>query len=170
MSSRCAFCSGDGEPCPYSALGYRLVDGQRTGSRLLEVEARAQVRMGSERSFGIVFSVLFVVVGLEPLTRGSRPRFWLFALGLIFVYFSIWKPESLTSLNRLWSRVGNLLGGIVAELVMLILFCVVIIPTSVVLRALRKGPFDPGVGQIRESNWQLRGVDVPLMGPMKNQF
>jgi len=126
--------------------------------------------MGSERSFGIFFSVLFLVVGLEPLTRDHRPRIWLLALGAVFICSSIWKPEGLASLNRLWSGLGNLLGGIVAELVMFILFCTVILPTGLVLRAVRKGPFDPGVGRIRVSNWQVRGVDVPSMGPLTDQF
>lgn len=137
---------------------------------MLEVEARAQVRLGSERSFGIVFSVLSILVGLEPLIRGHQPRLFLFGLAAVFVYFSIWKPEGLAVLNRLWSGLGNLLGGIVAELVMLVLFCAVIIPTNLVLRVVRRGPFAPGSGRVRESFWQVRGLDVPSMGPMTNQF
>ena len=137
---------------------------------MLEVDARAQVRLGSERSFGAVFSLVSVLVGLEPLIRGHRPRLVLLGLGAVFVYFSVWRPESLTALNRLWYRLGSILGGLVAELVMLVLFCAVIIPTGLALRAVRRGPFAPGAGRARESYWQVRGLDVPSMGPMTNQF
>ena len=141
------------------------------GSLVLEVSPRAKLRVSSDRSFGAVFALVSFVLAFEPLLlRNHRPRLWLLCLGGFLACLAWWKPESMAVPNRLWLRFGAVLGGVVSELVMLAIFAAVVIPTGLVLRVFRRGPFDRRNDRTSKTNWKIRGQDVPTMGTMRNQF
>lgn len=96
------------------------------------------VEIGSERGFGIVFAVVFLVVALWPLIGGAAPRWWAVAVAAALLVVAFVYPRILAGPNRLWFRFGLLLGRIVAPVVMAIIFVVTVIPTGVIMRLLGK--------------------------------
>ena len=136
---------------------------------MIEPERHGDVRIGSDRGFGLVFAVIFAIVALWPLFGDGGLRIWALAFAIVFLLVALIRPASLRPLNLLWFRFGLLLGRVVAPVVMAVLFLVAVIPTALVMRVLGKDPlrlhFDPDA----ESYWIPRG-DAQPVGSMKNQF
>ena len=126
--------------------------------------------IGSDRSFGIVFAVVFTAIGLFPLLRGASPRSWSLAVAGGFLAVALVKPPWLAPLNTLWFRFGLLLQRVVHPIVLAVIYFAVVTPTGLVMRALGKDPlrlrFDPDAA----SYWILRDPPGPEPGSMKQQF
>ncbi len=129
-----------------------------------------EVKVGSERSFGLVFAAVFTLVGLFPLAGGHEARWWSLAVAAVFLVAALTVPRLLAPLNRLWFRFGLLLHKVVNPLVMGLLFFGTILPTGLILRALGKDPlrrsFDPGA----KTYWIPREPPGPAPDSLKNQF
>lgn len=134
------------------------------------LEARTEVRLGSERAFGVVFAVVFAFIGLLPLLGSREPRYWALVIAGIFLGLAFLAPKSLAPLNRLWFRFGLLLHRVISPLIMGLLFFLVITPTGWIMRLLRKDilhlKFDPKA----ESYWIERQPPGPDGDSLKNQF
>ena len=122
--------------------------------------------MSSNRSFGIVFFVVFLLVALYPLFNNEDIRIWSLLVSSIFLIFGLKNSQILTPLNKLWFKFGLLLGKIISPLVMALIFFVVVTPIGLVMRILRKDllklKYNPN-----KSYW------IEKKGPkrkMKNQF
>lgn len=106
------------------------------------------MRKGSDRMFGIVFGAAFGLFALYPLVHGAAIRFWALGLATLFLVAALARPMLLAPLNRLWTKLGLELHRIVTPVALLVVFCVAVLPTGLVLRALGKDPlrlrFDPG--------------------------
>ena len=129
--------------------------------------ANVEVKMGSERSFGIVFAVVFVLIGLWPLLGGEEVRLAFVGAALVFLALALFAPRVLRVPNRLWFRFGLLLGAIVAPVVMALVYVTTFVPIGLVLRLrgkdLLKMKFDREVA----SYW-IERTDKPQS--MKKQF
>ena len=89
---------------------------------------------GSNRAFGVVFSVVFGAIGLWPLMEGTEPRWWCIAVaGAILVLALIW-PGMLSAPNRAWQRFGNLLHKIISPIVLAAVFFVIVTPIGLLRR------------------------------------
>jgi hypothetical protein len=77
-----------------------------------ELETKTEIKMGSERSFGIVFAIVFVIIGLFPLFWGNGPRLWSMGVAAIFLALAFLRPSVLAVPNRLWFRFGLFLNKI----------------------------------------------------------
>jgi len=99
-----------------------------------------QVEGSSDRSFGLVFSSVFLVVACWPLFYRELPRWWALGVAVVFALIAIWKPALLTSPNRLWTKLGLLLGKIVSPIALGILFYGVVAPIGVLVRLTGKDP------------------------------
>jgi hypothetical protein len=134
------------------------------------LEDHTEVRLGSERSFGVVFAVVFVIVGLLPLLGSGGPRYWSLGVAGIFLVIAFFIPKILAPLNRLWYRVGLVLHSIVNPIIMGLMFYGVITPTGLVMRLLGKDilrlKFDPRA----ESYWIDRESTDSVGKNLKNQF
>ena len=97
-----------------------------------------KIKIGSNRSFGIVFSVVFLIVALYPLLNGDSIRIWSIILSLIFFIFGLLNSNILSPLNRIWFKFGIILGRIVSPTVMGLVFFLVVTPTSLILRLFKK--------------------------------
>ena len=134
---------------------------------MLEHREHQEIRMGSERGFGIVFCCFFLLVALWPVLHGTGPRLWALAIAAGFLAVALLRPAMLAPLNRLWFRFGLLLGKIVTPIVMLLVFVLTVMPTGMVMRLLGKDPLRRKIDKSAASYWVSR--DAPP-GPMRNQF
>lgn len=130
----------------------------------------APVQMGSERSFGLVFTVLFVVIGLWPLKEGGDARPWALGVALAFLATALLAPRALRPLNLLWFKFGMLLHHVVTPVVMGLVFFLTVTPTGLIMRALGKDPMRLKRDPAARSYWIDRIPPGPAPATMKNQF
>jgi len=89
-------------------------------------------------TFGILFFILFLIIGLYPLKSGGTIRIWSLVLSSAFLIITIIRPNLLTFINRLWIQFGILLGKIISPLVMGLVFFFVVTPIGILIRMLKK--------------------------------
>jgi hypothetical protein len=132
---------------------------------------RQEVVAGSsDRAFGIVFAVVFLIIGVLPLASGGAVRTWSIAVGAIFMAIALLRPPLLAPLNRLWTRFGLLLHGIVSPVVLGFMFFAVITPMGLARRALGKDPLRLRFDRKASSYWVDREPPGPLPETLRNQF
>ena len=125
------------------------------------------VKIGSERSFGLVFFCFFSIIATLPLLSGETPRAWAAAVSLVFLALAFVLPNTLKPLNKLWFKIGLLLGKIVSPVVMLLLFFLTVLPTGIIMRLFGKDLLNKKIDRSAPSYWVKR--DDPS-GSMRNQF
>lgn len=125
-------------------------------------------KVGSERSFGLVFAVVFGVIGLWPLIGGHSVRIWSLAIAAVFLVLAFARPAVLRPLNLLWFRFGLLLGRIVAPIVMALIFYVAVVPTGLIMKLLGKDILRLRFDRDVETYWIAR--ENGPESSMKNQF
>ena len=95
-------------------------------------------KISSNRSFGLLFFVVFIVISLWPLKSQEDLRLWALILALIFFVLGILNSKFLTPFNKLWIKFGIFLGTIIAPIVMGVVFFMVVTPVGLIMRSLRK--------------------------------
>lgn len=128
------------------------------------------VQMGSERSFGIVFAVVFAIIGLWPLKAGADMRLWALGLAALFLIVALAAPKLLKPLNLLWFKFGLLLHKIMTPLIMGLLFFLTVTPVGMLMRATGKDPMRLKRDPAATSYWITRDPPGPQPDSMKNQF
>jgi hypothetical protein len=124
------------------------------------------IKISSNRSFGIVFFVVFLLIAIYPLTNGDEIRIWSLIISSIFLILGALNSKILTPFNKLWFKLGIFLGKIVSPLVMGIIFFFVVTPTSLIMRILGKDPLNLKYNS-NKSYWiEKNGTK----SKMKNQF
>lgn len=99
---------------------------------------KEKIKISSNRSFGIVFFVVFLLIGIYPLANHGNIYIWAIITSLIFFLLGIFNSRILTSLNILWFRFGLFLGKIFAPLIMGIIFFLIVTPTGLIMRLIKK--------------------------------
>ena len=97
-----------------------------------------EIKISSNRSFGIVFSIFFLLVAFYPLLNDGPVYYWSLLISLTFLILGLLNSKILSPLNRLWFKFGILLGKVVAPIVMGIIFFLVITPISILLKIFGK--------------------------------
>ena len=128
------------------------------------------VTVGSERSFGIVFTVVFAVVAAWPLKDDGDIRVWAAIVSGLFLAVAFLRPGLLRPLNIVWFKFGLLLHKVVNPLVMGFLFFVTITPIALLMRLFGKDPVNRKLDMEAESYWIERTPPGPAPETMKNQF
>ena len=100
--------------------------------------SNSKIKISSNRSFGLVFFVVFLIVALWPLKYEEDIRLWSLVLSIIFFILGVLNSKLLTPLNKLWFKFGIFLGAIVSPIVIGIVFFLVVTPTSIIMRLLGK--------------------------------
>ena len=77
-----------------------------------------EIKISSNRSFGIVFFIVFLLIALYPLLKGNDLRIWSLLISFIFLALGLINSKILTPLNRLWFKFGLLLGKFISPLVL----------------------------------------------------
>ena len=96
------------------------------------------IKISSNKNFGIVFFVFFFIIGFYPIFKGNDIRLWSVSIAIIFLVLGIINSSILSPLNKLWFKFGLFLGKIVSPIVMGIIFFLVITPTSLLLKLFGK--------------------------------
>ena len=124
----------------------------------------------SDRAFGFVFTAVFAVVGLLPLTGGGAPRYWSLGVAGAVLAAALVKAELLAPFNRAWFRFGLFLHRLVSPVVLAVLFYAVIVPTGLLMRALGKDVLGLRCDGEAESYWIHRDPPGPRPESMQDQF
>ena len=125
-----------------------------------------EIKISSNRSFGIVFFIVFLLIALYPLLKGNDLRIWSLLISFIFLALGLINSKILTPLNKLWFKFGLLLGRFISPLIMGIIFFVVVTPIGIIMRLLKKDLLNLKYNK-KETYW------IDKSGPkskMKNQF
>ena len=125
-----------------------------------------EIKISSNRSFGIVFFIVFLLIALYPLLKGSDLRIWSLVISFIFLILGLINSKILTPLNRLWFKFGLLLGKFISPLIMGIIFFIVVTPIGIIMRLLKKDLLNLKYNK-KETYW----IDKSgTKSKMKNQF
>ena len=126
----------------------------------------SNIKIGTNKSFGIVFFVFFLIVSIFPLLNDGNIRIWSLIISIIFLILGILNSKILTPLNQVWFKFGILLGRFVSPAVMGVVFFSIVTPTSVVMRVLQKNLLNLKKGN-KKTYWIERSK---IKSKMKNQF
>ena len=97
-----------------------------------------KIKIGSNKSFGVVFFVVFLIIGLYPLLYNDNPKIWALITSAIFLFLGLINSKLLTPLNKAWFIFGMFLGKIVSPFVMGIIFFLVVTPIGFIMKILGK--------------------------------
>ena len=125
-----------------------------------------EIKISSNRSFGVIFFVVFLLIALYPLINNGEVRLWSLITSIIFLTLGLLNSKFLNPFNKLWFKFGIILGKIISPLIMGIIFFLVVTPTGLLMRLLRKDILSLKYNQ-NKSYW------IEKNGPkskMKNQF
>jgi hypothetical protein len=132
---------------------------------------RTQVVEGStDRAFGVVFAVVFLLIAGWPLFYSESPRWWALGIAAGFALIALLKPVLLAPLNRQWFKLGLLLGKIVSPIALGILFYGVVAPIGLLVRLTGKDPLRLKLDAATDSYWIPRKPPGPPPDSMTNQF
>ena len=134
------------------------------------VQSHRKVTVGTERNFGIIFAVVFAIVGLAPLYRTGLVRWWAVAVGAAFLICAFVAPRLLRPLNLLWFKFGLLLHHVVNPIVMGVLYFGAVVPMGLLVRALGKDLLRRKFDKAAASYWIPRDPPAPPPGGMTKQF
>lgn len=125
-----------------------------------------KIQIGSNKSFGIVFFIIFFLISLYPLTNDGSLNLWSLIISFIFLILGILNSRILSSLNIIWFKFGLFLGRIFAPLIMGIIFFLVVTPIGLIMKFLKKDLLNLKFNN-NESYWIKRNS---TKSTMKNQF
>ena len=126
----------------------------------------SKIKISSNRNFGIVFFLVFLLIGLWPILSGNDERIWSLLISIIFLILGILNSKLLTPLNKIWFKIGVLLGNIIAPIVMGIVFFFVVTPIGILMKLIGKDLIN-----LRKNNSKTYWTEKKDIGSsMKNQF
>ena len=121
----------------------------------------------SNKSFGLLFFVVFLIIGLWPLKNGENLNFYFITTSIIFLLLGLTNSKLLSPLNKSWIKLGEILGIIIAPIVMALVFFVILTPVSIIVRLFGKDLLGLKFLKERDTYWIKR---KKILGSMKKQF
>jgi len=131
------------------------------------MKGNIEIKSGSERSFGIVFAFVFLIIGLYPLISSGDVRIWSLVIAALLIAITLLRPSLFKYPNAWWFKFGLLLGSIVAPIIMGLVFVVTIIPTGIIMKLLGKDLLHLKFDRMSKTYWVKR--EAPPQS-MKQQF
>ena len=128
---------------------------------------KSKIKMSSNRNFGLVFFIIFLIFGLWPIKNGEEIRIWLILFAFIFLILGIMESKLLSTFNRFWFKFGMMLGAIVAPIVMGAIFFMVVTPIGLFMSMIGKDLLNKKHDKKKETYWIKR---IKPTGSMKRQF
>ena len=124
-------------------------------------------KKSSNKSFGILFFIVFLGLGLWPLTNDNNPNIYLIIISIIFLILGLLNSKLLSPLNSFWIKFGELLGKIIAPVVMAIIYFLILTPISLIVRLFGKDLLGLKFSKQLKTYWIKRKKDL---GSMDKQF
>tara|TARA_Y100000816_G_scaffold272892_1_gene238732 strand:- start:362 stop:748 length:387 start_codon:yes stop_codon:yes gene_type:complete len=124
------------------------------------------IKLPTNKNFGIVFSIVFLIIALFPLINSESLRIWSLIISAVFLFLGLINSKILTPLNNIWFKFGLILGRIVSPVIMGVVFFLVVTPTAFIMRLVGKDLLNLKFNK-HKSYW------IEKNGPksnMKNQF
>jgi hypothetical protein len=129
-----------------------------------------EVKGSSNRTLGLVFATVFLIIAVFPLFFGGALRWWSLAVAAAFAVVALVLPGVLTPLNRAWTRFGLLLHKIVSPIVLGFLFYIVVTPLGLLMRLLGKDPLRLRWDRRSSTYWIERKPPGPKPETLSDQF
>ena len=124
------------------------------------------IKISSNKSFGIVFFIFFLIIAIFPLLNDEIIRIWSLIISIIFLILGLLNSRFLTPLNKLWFKFGILLGNFVSPIIMGIVFFIIVTPTAIIMKLLGKNLLN-----LKRTNKSTYWIERPkIKSNMKNQF
>lgn len=126
-----------------------------------------EIKISSNKSFGLVFFVIFIIIALWPLLNDGNIRIWSIIVSIIFLILGLLNSKILTPFNKLWMRLGALLGIIVSPIVMGVVYFVIITPIGLIMKLFGKDVLNLKLDKNKKTYWTLK---KKIPSKMKDQF
>ena len=121
----------------------------------------------SNRSFGLLFFIVFIAVGLWPIIKGEEANIYLILISLFFLIFGLINSKILSPFNKAWIKLGEILGLIISPIIMALVYFIILTPISLILRMLGKDLLGLKFLKKQDTYWTKR---KKKLGTMKKQF
>ena len=126
-----------------------------------------EIKISSNKSFGLVFFVIFIIIALWPLLNDGNIRIWSIIVSIIFLILGLLNSKILTPFNKLWMRLGALLGIIVSPIVMGVVYFGIITPIGLLMKLFGKDVLNLKLDKNKKTYWTLK---KKIPSKMKDQF
>ena len=124
------------------------------------------IKISSNRSFGITFFIVFLIISLFPVLNEENPKVWSLAISFIFLILGLLNSNLLSPLNKIWFKFGLFLGNFISPIVMGIVFFFVVTPIGIVMRIAGKDLLN-----LKKKNKKTYWIEkTGTKSKMKNQF
>jgi len=128
---------------------------------------KTEIRMGTNRSFGLVFFIVLLTISIWPIGQGEKILILPFVISLFFLVLGLINSKFLAPLNKLWFKFGLLLGSIVSPIVMGLIFFLLMTPIGFLMKLFNKDLLKLNYNKNKESYWIKKNQSVTNM---KKQF
>ena len=126
-----------------------------------------EIKISSNKSFGLVFFVIFIIIALWPILNDGNIRIWSIIVSIIFLILGLLNSKILTPFNKLWMRLGALLGIIVSPIVMGVVYFGIITPIGLIMKLFGKDVLNLKLDKNKKTYWTLK---KKIPSKMKDQF
>ena len=123
-------------------------------------------KKGSNRSFGLLFLIVFFIIALWPLVNSETIRLWALIISLIFLFLGVINSKILNPFQKVWIKLGELLGKIIAPVIMFLVFFTILTPTGIILKLFGKDLLKIKKNKASKSYW----VNRKNISSMNRQF
>ena len=114
---------------------------------------KSKIKMSSNRSFGLVFFFVLIIIGLWPLKNNGDIRVYFVFASMLFLFLGLINSKLLSPLNKLWFKFGILIGSFMAPFIMGIVFFLVVTPTGLIMKMFGKKMLDKEPNKDQKSYW-----------------
>ena len=121
------------------------------------------MKSSSDKSFGILFFIVFLIIGLWPIFFSEKIRLWSLIISFFFLFIALSKPSILGPLNKIWIRIGYLLGKLIAPIIMSLIFFILVTPISFLVRCFKKDLLSLSFSKEKVSYWNKRKKTIESM-------
>ena len=125
------------------------------------------IKISSNRNFGIVFFIVFLIIALYPLIFNENIRLWSLIISLVFLILGLINSKILTPLNKIWFKFGILLGNIISPIIMLLIYILTFVPTKIYFIITNKDPMKIKYDKEVDTYWVDRKKKLE---PMDKQY
>ncbi len=121
------------------------------------------VKLPSNKNFGIVFFIVFLIISLYPLINNDTIRYWSLPIAFTFLILGIFNSNLLLPLNKLWTKFGLILGRIISPIVMGFIFFFIVMLTSLILKLFNKDVLNLKINKKTKSYWIQKDIHKSRM-------